>query len=96
MKRYFVYLMSSQSRILYVGVTSDLERRVFEHKCGVHEGFTKRYKVTRLVYFEEYEDVAVAIRREKQIKGWVRARKVRLIEGKNPSWVDLAKGWFKG
>jgi len=85
-----MYIMASRSRVLYTGVTNDLARRVGEHKRGLTAGFTSRYHITRLVYFEEFCDVRDAIAREKQIKGWVRRRKVGLIEAKNPAWEDLA------
>ncbi len=88
MRVYYVYIMASRSRVLYTGVTNNLARRVHEHKSLV-SGFTSRYRVTRLVYFEQFRYVLDAIAREKQIKGWVRARKVRLIEGHNPTWEDL-------
>ena len=94
MRTYYVYIMASRSRVLYTGVTNDLARRVNEHKRRLTRGFTSRYRITRLVYFEEFGDVRDAIAREKQLKGWVRARKVRLIEQKNPTWKDLADTWF--
>src|SRR5205823_3565742 len=87
---YYVYIMASRSRVLYTGVTNDLGRRVHQHKRSLTPGFTSRYHITRLVYFEEFGDVRDAIAREKQLKGWVRSRKVRLIEQKNPTWEDLA------
>ena len=90
---YYVYIMTSQSGTLYVGVTNDLKRRVYEHKHGQIEGFTKRYDVTRLTYLEETSDVQVALTREKQIKGWVRRKKIELIESINPKWHDLSDGW---
>ncbi|HEY8108745.1 MAG TPA: GIY-YIG nuclease family protein [Patescibacteria group bacterium] len=93
MHRYFVYILSNHSRTLYVGITSNLERRLFEHKHGLVEGFTKRYRINRLVRYEETHDVQEAIRREKQIKGWVRRKKVALIERGNPHWEDLAESW---
>jgi len=74
---------------LYIGVTNDLVRRVYEHKSKAAEGFTKKYGVGRLVYFEQFDDVANAIRREKRLKKWNRAWKVRLIEETNPNWTDL-------
>ena len=89
-KRYFVYVVASPSQTLYVGMTNNLERRVFEHKSGAVPGFTQKYKVTRLVYFEEYSEVSDAIAREKQIKSWKRSRKIWLIESLNPKWKDLA------
>jgi len=94
-RTYYVYLMASRSRVLYTGVTNNLARRVNEHKRGLIPGFTSRYRVTRLVYFEEFADVRVAIAREKEIKGWVRMRKLRLIEERNPTWADLADRWFR-
>ncbi|HYR98036.1 MAG TPA: GIY-YIG nuclease family protein [Gemmatimonadales bacterium] len=94
MRTYYVYIMASRSRVLYTGITNDLARRVDEHKRSLTPGFTSRYHITRLVYFEEFGDVRDAIAREKQLKGWVRSRKVRLIEQKNPSWADLANTWF--
>ena len=90
MRTYWVYIMASRSRVLYTGVTNDLGRRVKEHKASLIPGFTQRYRITRLVYFEEYRDIRDAIAREKQIKGWVRSRKIKLIEERNPRWEDLA------
>jgi putative endonuclease len=83
--------MTNKSGTLYTGVTNNLERRVFEHKNHAIEGFTKKYKVTKLVYFEETSDVIAAISREKQIKGWLRKKKIALIESMNPYWKDLAE-----
>jgi putative endonuclease len=82
--------MSSLSRTLYTGVTNDLERRVNEHKSGAVPGFTKRYSVNRLVYFQETNDFGAAIAAEKQIKGMLRPKKIALIEEENPSWRDLS------
>ena len=93
MRQYYVYIMSSISRTLYTGVTSDLERRVVEHKRKLAPGFTAKYNVNRLVYFETTPGVAAAIAREKQIKGWIRARKIDLIESINPCWDDLSVEW---
>lgn len=90
---YYVYIMTNPWRTLYVGMTNDLVRRVFEHKHGLTGGFTSRYKLTSLVYCEDTEEVGIAIERENRIKGWVRARKVALIEGVNPEWRDLAADW---
>ena len=90
MREYYVYIMASRRRVLYVGVTNDLARRVGEHKQKKNAGFTARYNVNRLVYFEEYGDIREAIAREKQIKGWRRSKKVALIELLNPKWRDLA------
>src|SRR4051794_25755789 len=91
---YYVYIMSSLRRTLYIGMTNDLERRVLEHKTGAVPGFTSKYRITRLVYFEDTNDVVAAIPREKYLKGWLRAKKVALIESMNPSWNDLAEDWF--
>jgi len=85
----YTYIMASRSRVLYTGVTNDLYRRVTEHKQGIN-GFTSKYRVTRLVYYETFGDIRHAIAREKEIKGWNRLRKVRLIESRNPTWRDLA------
>lgn len=90
MRTYYVYIMASRSRVLYTGVTNNLARRVDEHKRGLNHGFTSRYRVTRLVYFEEFTDIRDAIAREKQIKGWTRSRKTALVERRNPTWEDLA------
>jgi putative endonuclease len=93
--RYFVYVLASKSRRLYVGVTNDLERRIYEHKQKLADGFTKMYRIDRLVHFEETSDVRVAIEREKQIKGLLRAKKIALIESSNPTWEDLSEAWYK-
>ena len=93
MRQYYVYIMSSKTRRLYVGVTSDLERRVSDHKVGSPPGFTTKYNITRLVYYESTTDVKSAIEREKQIKGWLRSKKIALVESVNPSWRDLSVGW---
>ncbi|MCA3056377.1 MAG: GIY-YIG nuclease family protein, partial [Rhodocyclaceae bacterium] len=88
-RTYCVYIVASISRVVYIGVTNNLVRRVYEHKQGLVAGFTKRYQVDRLVYFEETTDVRVAIEREKQLKTWRREKKLALIEIANPSWKDL-------
>ena len=90
MKRYYVYIMTNQSRTLYIGVTNDLVRRVYEHKESVVNAFTKQYGVHSLVYYEIADDPEAAITREKQMKKWRRAWKLQLIEAKNPEWVDLS------
>ncbi len=88
-----VYILASrQNGTLYIGVTSNLEKRVWEHKNNLVKGFTERYAVHRLVYFEFHEDMLSAIRREKQMKKWNRAWKLELIEGHNPGWTDLWEG----
>ena len=96
-KKYYVYILASKRNgTLYTGVTNDLIRRVGEHKAGTNEGFTKRYKVDKLVYFESTNDVRDAIKREKQIKKWLRKWKVELIESRNPEWRDLYDELFPG
>lgn len=90
---FFVYIMTNRSGTLYVGVTNDLERRVYEHKEKLVPGFTARYRIDRLVFFETTDDVRVAIEREKQIKGWGRSKKILLINRMNPSWRDLSGDW---
>ncbi len=90
---YFVYILASRSRTLYVGVTRDLPRRLHEHRSGRPPGFTSRYRITRLVHFEQTPDARSAIAREKEIKGWRRAKKVTLIEAENPTWKDLSEDW---
>ena len=86
---YYVYILASQKRVLYVGATNDLVRRVAQHKQRAIPGFTKKYAVNQLVYFEHTHDAVAAIAREKELKGWVRAKKIALIEGMNPGWEDL-------
>lgn len=93
-RTYYVYIMASASRVLYTGVTSDLERRVWEHKTKQVVGFTEKYNVTRLVYFEKFGRIEDAIAREKEIKGWLRRKKIALIESQNGTWKDLSWGWF--
>ena len=94
MNQYYVYIMTNPSKTLYTGVTNDLVRRVYEHKNKMVDGFTKKYNITKLVYFEETNDVQAAISREKQIKGWLRSKKIALIQSVNPGWTDLSEGWF--
>jgi putative endonuclease len=89
---YHVYIMASASRRLYIGVTGHLARRVQQHRAGEFRGFSKKYQMKRLVYAEATWDVQAAIRREKQLKGWLRAKKLELIESQNPEWRDLGDG----
>jgi len=93
-KTYYVYIMTNNSRTLYTGVTNDLEKRVLQHKCKLLPGFTSQYNLTRLVYYEAFGDVRAASQREKQIKGWLGAKKVALIVSGNPAWRDLSKDWY--
>ena len=92
--QYYVYIMASRGKTLYVGVTNNLERRVYEHKSGPIAGFIKKYEVTKLVYHKETSDVGAAIFREKQLKAWHRSKKVALIESVNPFWEDMALRWY--
>jgi len=96
MRRYYVYIMASKSRVLHVGITNDIYRRVWEQKNNANPGFTSKYRIHRLVYFEEFKYVGNAIAREKRIKGWLREKKVALIRSANPTWEDLSEEWFDG
>ena len=89
MRQYYVYIMTNGVRTLYIGVTNDLTRRVYEHRQKLADGFTNKYNITMLVHYEVTTDVQSAIAREKQLKGWRRSKKVDLIERVNPAWVDL-------
>jgi putative endonuclease len=93
-KWYYIYIMANRSKTPYVGVTSNIRRRVFQHKTGAFKGFTSRYKIDRLVYSERFKRVGYAIAREKQLKRWTRIKKIRLIVSMNPTWKDLAEDWF--
>ena len=92
-KHYYTYIVASRSHTLYIGVTSNLEQRIWQHKNKAHEGFTANYNCNRLVWFETYSNAATAITREKELKGWRRARKIELIEKSNPTWTDLSENW---
>jgi putative endonuclease len=91
---YYVYIMTNRSKTLYTGVTNDLTRRVWEHKQGDGSSFCAQYKLDRLIYFERFQYVGNAITREKQIKGWLRSKKIALIVAQNPAWRDLSDGWY--
>ena len=92
---YFVYILANwDDSVLYIGVTGNLERRLYEHRNGLVDGFTKKYNVHKLVYFEQTNDVYSAISREKQLKKWSRSKKENLIKTANPKWRDLAEGWY--
>ena len=92
MRQYYVYIMSNRTHVLYIGVTNDLENRAGQHQERAGPGFTQRYHLIRLVYFEQYDKIADAIAREKQLKGWRRSKKIALIESLNPRWSDLSTG----
>ncbi len=91
MRDYFVYIITNHSGTLYTGVTNDLTRRVYEHKTQAGGSFTRKYRMNKLLYFEQTSDILSAIEREKQIKGWRRSRKLELIKSQNPRWIDLTK-----
>ena len=95
-RHYCVYILTNRSKTLYVGVTNNLHRRVWEDKCGDRSQFCKRYKIDRLVYYESFDDVRNAIDREKRIKGWLRVKKIQLIVSVNPGWRDLSEGCTNG
>ena len=89
---YYVYIMTNRSnKVLYIGVTNNLEKRCYEHKHKIIKGFTEKYNVNKLVYFETTNDIKDAITREKQLKGWLRNKKIELIESFNPTWRDIAE-----
>jgi putative endonuclease len=90
----FVYILASESAVLYIGVTSSLDKRILEHRGKRYESFTKKYNVTKLVYWERHPDITTAIAREKHLKGWLRREKIMLIESQNPTWRDLADDVF--
>ena len=92
-KRYYLYIMASRSLTLYTGVTGDLYHRALQHKAGEIEGFTKKYHITCLVYYETFKYVNNAIAREKEVKAWTRVKRLALIKSMNPTWQDLAAGW---
>ena len=94
-RSFWVYILTNKRNgTLYVGVTNSLERRIWEHKTKAIEGFTKQYGLSRLVHFEQFRHITEAIAREKEIKGWLRKRKLGLIEADNPGWADLSANWF--
>ena len=91
---YFTYIVASRSLTLYIGMSGDLRKRVFEHKRKLRNGFSSSYNCNRLVWFEPSVDPGNAIAREKQLKGWTRAKKIALITKANPTWIDLSENWF--
>ena len=93
-RAYYTYIAASRSLTLYVGITGDLRRRMFQHKWREHDGFSAQYNCDRLVWFEIHQYVQKAIAREKQLKGWRRSKKIWLIEKMNPAWVDLSRDWY--
>ena len=93
MRQYYMYIMGNRWGTLYIGVTNDLVRRVYEHKNGIFKGFTSRFRVNLLLYFETTSSLTTAIAREKQLKGWVRRKKLALIKSVNAGWKDLSADW---
>jgi putative endonuclease len=93
-RTFYVYITASRSRTLYIGVTSNIEHRISEHREKKHQGFSATYNCNRLVWLERFTNPTTAIAREKQLKGWTRAKKIALIEQTNPSWQDLSEGWY--
>ena len=94
MRTVYVYILANHARTLYVGMTNDLERRIFEHKTRRVPGFASQYNIDALVYYEEAGSAIAAIEREKELNGWLRVKKVALVESINPLWDDLSIGWF--
>jgi putative endonuclease len=92
--RYYVYILTNRSHTLYIGVTNDLERRVYQHKTKKFKGFTAKYNIDRLAYYETFRHIDDAIEREKELKGWRRIRKIELIESRNKYWNDLSADWY--
>jgi putative endonuclease len=93
--QYFVYITTNRSGTLYVGLTNNIIRRVHQHKNKLIKGFTEKYNIDKLVYYETFTDIASAITREKTIKGWLRRKKIELIETVNPKWTDLSNDWYE-
>jgi putative endonuclease len=91
---YYTYIVASRSLTLYIGMTGDLYKRIFEHKQKLYAGFSATYNCDRLIWFERYAHASTAIAREKQLKGWTRAKKITLIKGMNPTLVDLSEAWY--
>ena len=96
MKSYYVYILTNRTGTLYIGMTNDLLARLHQHRSGEVQGFAATYKLDRLIYYEEYSDVEHAIAREKQLKGWKREKKVKLIATQNPEWRDLSQAMIWG
>ncbi|HEX5236592.1 MAG TPA: GIY-YIG nuclease family protein [Silvibacterium sp.] len=92
---YYTYIAASRTRVLYIGITSNIERRIAEHKISTAKGFTSKYRCNRLVWFERHTSPTAAIAREKELKGWRRTRKIELIEQENPTWIDFSENWGK-
>jgi putative endonuclease len=90
----YTYIVASRSLTLYIGLTRDLEKRIFEHKCKLYDGFSSQYNCKRLVWFERFSAPGAAIAREKQLKGWTGAKKIALVKISNPTWIDLSEKWY--
>jgi len=94
-EQYYVYIMTNKSGTLYVGVINNIKKRVYEHKNKLVEGFTKKYNINKLLYFETFGDIYSAITREKTIKGWLREKKIEFVRTTNPDWTDLSQDWYE-
>ena len=95
MGNYYTYILTNwNNQVMYIGVTNNLERRILEHKNGIVKGFTSKYNINKLVYYEYTSDINAAIAREKQLKGWKRSKKNELVESTNPEWKDISEDWF--
>ena len=95
MENYYTYILTNwNNQVMYIGVTNNLERRILEHKNGIVKGFTSKYNINKLVYYEYTSDINAAIAREKQLKGWKRSKKNELVESTNPEWKDISEDWF--
>ena len=95
MKTFYVYILASKTGTLYVGLTNNIKRRIYEHKQHIVPGFTDKYDIDRLLYFETFRSSVSAIGREKQIKAWRREKKVQIIDSKNPEWKDISEDWYE-
>ena len=93
--QYYVYILTNKSGTIYVGVTNNIKKRVYQHKNKLVEGFTKKYNIDILLYYEPFSDINSAIAREKMIKGWVRKKKIELINTINPNWIELSSNWYE-
>jgi putative endonuclease len=92
--QYFIYIITNKTGTLYIGLTNNIKKRIYEHKNKLIEGFTKKYNIDRLLYFETFRDMDSAIAREKTLKGWLRKKKLELIRDSNPEWKDISEKWY--
>jgi len=94
-KEYHIYIMTNKSGTFYIGLTNNIKKRVYQHKNKLADGFTKKYNIDKLLYYETFSDIYSAIAREKTVKGWLRKKKIELINTINPEWEDLSKDWYE-